>query len=357
MIRIYIIYHINGGGFMKKIALATAALLSISAAHAYQAELQGNIGYYDAELNDGNYNAGLKGTYYTKKLDTSKGPLAEAAFLNQATSVSMAYSYGKLNADVNLADTFKQKADAQKAKYPSADPTIIDKKVAETAAALGLDSNFKAELDTEQHSYGVKAETYMPTAWVPVYASASYNHSKTDARNAFTANQFDDDSGDRYALEVGAMLAPNFLVAVGYTSVASNESLDAFNIVDNGLMLATMESRTIGKDQDAVTVRTKYVGAIDGTNMALGFETGLVYGEEFMSHVKTDLYLTPKFSVGASFAKADYTSASVPTSATGIDINYFITPSIQLGVNYVYANGKNSAKDAQLGGVEAKFRF
>jgi hypothetical protein len=37
-----------------------------------------------------------------------------------------------------------------------------------------------------------------------------------DGKNSETP----DDNGDRYALEVGALAAPNFLVAVGYTSVA-----------------------------------------------------------------------------------------------------------------------------------------
>ncbi len=46
------------------------------------------------------------------------------------------------------------------------------------------------------------------------------------------AGNVTDDNGDRYALELGALLvAPNFLVAVGYTSVADQTSYDAFNIV------------------------------------------------------------------------------------------------------------------------------
>jgi len=33
---------------------------------------------------------------------------------------------------------------------------------------------------------------------------------------------------------VGALAAPNFLVAVGYTSVADQFALDAFNVMSNG---------------------------------------------------------------------------------------------------------------------------
>ncbi|TCB49336.1 carbapenem susceptibility porin CarO [Acinetobacter sp. ANC 4779] len=305
---------------MKKLGLATALLLAMTGAHAYQAEVQGTVGYYDAELNDGNYNVGAQGTYYFNDIDTSKGPLAEAAFLNQATSISAGYNFGQLTADIQTPRN--------------------------------------EELDVEQHSYGVKGETYIPTSIVPVYASASYNHSKTDAKNGFTAQNIQaDDSGDRYALELGALVAPNFLIALGYTSVAATQSLDTFNILNNGLMSATMEARAIQKDQDAITARTKYVGPIDGTNMSIGFEAGLVYGEDTLYNLKSDLYLTPKFSVGASYAEGSYKSATVPSSATGVNVNYFVTPAIGLGMSYVYANGENGANDAQLGGLSAKFRF
>ena len=340
------------GVTVKKLYLASALLLAATGAQAYQVELQGNVGYYDAELNDGNYNVGVQGTYYFKDLDTSKGPLAEAAFLNQASSVSLGYSFGQLTADVDFSS---------KRPAPHSNPIIqaqIDAKINEYAAEHGLDKNLQGELDTQQHSYGIKAETYIPTAVVPVYASASYNHSVTDARTKFTAvNVNDDDSGDRYALEVGAMLAPNFLLAVGYTSVSANQSLDTFNILNNGLMSATMEARAIKEDQDAVTARTKYVGPIDGTDMSIGFEAGLVYGEETLYRLKTDLYVTPKLGFGVSYMEGSYKSQSLPTSATGFNANYFVTPNLSLGVDYVYADGKTGAQDAQLGAANLKLRF
>jgi hypothetical protein len=76
------------------------------------------------------------------------------------------------------------------------------------------------------------------------------------------------------------------LVAVGYTSVADQFALDAFNVMSNGAVKAVGEAATIGEDQDAVTARTKYVGNIDGTNMALGLEAGLVYGEDTAYQLK-----------------------------------------------------------------------
>ena len=313
---------------MKKLGLATALLLAMTGAQAYQAEVQGTVGYYDAELNDGNYNVGAQGTYYFKDIDTSKGPLAEAAFLNQASSISAGYNFGQLTSDINSSVT-----------------------VGGTTVAIN------EEFNVEQHSYGVKGETYIPTSVVPVYASASYNHSKTDAKNGFTTLRQDRKTGDRYALELGALVAPNFLVAVGYTSATEKDSLDTFNILNNGLMSASMEARSIEKDNDAITARTKYVGPIDGTNMSIGFEAGLVSGEETMYQLKSDLYVTPKLGLGLSYTDGSYKSYTVPTSAVGVNASYFVTPAVSLGASYVYANGEYGANDAQLGAVNAKFRF
>ncbi|MDM1737272.1 porin Omp33-36 [Acinetobacter towneri] len=294
---------------MKKLGLATALLLAMTGAQAYQFEVQGQSEYIDNTVNDQDFYGALQGTYYFKNVDATKGPLAEAAFLNQASNFSLAYNYGE-------------------DKLPGNRDVV--------------------------HVYGAKAEAYVPTKLVPAYASASYSHTITDNKTGEP-----NDNGDRYALELGAVVAPNFLVAVGYTSVADQYSLDAFNILSNGVAKAALESLSIGEDpnydQDAITARTKYVGAIDGTNMAVGFEAGLVYGEDTMYNLKTDLYLTPALSVGASYVE---TSAdSVVDSAWGANVNYFITPAVAVGASYVNANAVGEAVDTQTVGVNAKFRF
>ena len=58
---------------MKKVYLASALLLAVTGAQAYQAEVQGTVGYYDAELNDGNYNVGYKGLIILKMSTLLKG--------------------------------------------------------------------------------------------------------------------------------------------------------------------------------------------------------------------------------------------------------------------------------------------
>ncbi len=291
---------------MKKLGLATALLLAMTGAQAYQFEVQGQAEYIDTTTNDKDFIGGVQGTYYFKNVDSTKGPLAEAAFLNQASNVAVAYNYGEVGSQ---------------------------------------------GVDVVAHNFGAKAEAYVPTKVVPVYASASYSHTILDSKNANNT----DDNGDRYALEVGALPTQNFLVAVGYTSVADQAAVDAFNVMGNGVAKAAAEAATIGQDQDAITARAKYVGAIDDTNMAIGFESGIIYGDDTAYQFKTDLFVTPKLSVGASYAESSF--AGTPDSAWGANVNYFITPAVAVGASYVNANAEEVALDTQTVGVNAKFRF
>ena len=291
---------------MKKLGLATALLLAMTGAQAYQFEVQGQAEYIDTTANDKDFTGGVQGTYYLKNVDSTKGPLAEAAFLNQASNVSVAYNYGEVGSKGT---------------------------------------------DVVAHNFGAKAEAYVPTKVVPVYASASYSHTILDSKNANNT----DNNGDRYALEIGALPTQNFLVAVGYTSVADQAAVDAFNVMGNGVAKAAAEATTIGQDQDAITARTKYVGAIDDTNMAIGFESGIIYGDDTAFQLKTDLFVTPKLSFGASYAESSF--AGTPDSAWGANVNYFITPAVAVGASYVNANAEEVALDTQTVGVNAKFRF
>ena len=306
---------------MKKLGLATALLLAMTGAQAYQFEVQGQAEHIDNTANDKDFAGAVQGTYYLKDVDASKGPLAEAAFLNQASNVSLAYTYGEYDV--------------------AADTRVSEEGVNQTS-----------------HTFGAKGEAYIPTKLVPAYASASYSHTITDGKDGQK-----NDNGDRYALEVGVLPISNFLVAVGYTSVADQTSYDAFNIVSNGVAKAALETMTINEDQDAITARTKYVGAIDGTTMSIGFESGLVYGEDTAYNLGTTLYLNPKLSVGVSYMESSY--AGSPDKALGANVNYFVTPAVSVGASYVNANyeTKNAnldqdvATDTQTVGLNAKFRF
>ncbi|MDQ8936883.1 porin Omp33-36 [Acinetobacter rudis] len=311
---------------MKKLGLATALLVAMTGAQAYQFEVQGQSEYVDASINGKNFTGGVEGTYYLKDVDSSKGPLAEAAFLNQASSVSAAYNYAELDV--------------------------------------------KNDSKVKNHSYGLKAEGYVPTKYVPVYASASYNHSVTKQ------NGYSDDNGDRYALEVGAVVAPNTLVAVGYTGTPDQFVFDTFNIMDNGIANSAMQSAgAIRSKTDAATARIKHVGQISGTNMAVGVEVAGLFADNNMYGMNADLYLNPKLSVGATFVGTDGRARFAGLNdgynvgrfdqAYGANVNYFVTPAIAVGVSYLHANqkdapavnGKAVKLDTDTVGVNAKFRF
>ncbi len=289
---------------MKKLGLATALVLAMTGAHAYQIEVQGQTEALDSNADNrdfNNYSVGGQATYYFKNVDASKGPLAEAAFINQASNVAFAYNF------------------------------------------INLDF-------VKSNNVGVKGELYLPTSIVPVYSSLSYNAADNDGKYGEP-----DDRGQRWAVEFGSVIAPNFLVAVGYTNVEEQFSLDTFKSLNSGIYKSFVDADTIGEDQDAITARTKYVGAIDGTPMSIGFETGLVYGDATAYELKTDLYLNSQLSAGASYAESSFDWT--PDSAWGVNVNYFVTPAIAVGASYVNANAVDSDDDIQTIGLNAKLRF
>lgn len=92
---------------MKKLILP--ALIAISAtstvlADVYSYEIDGAATRVDVEDVETDV-LGLGGTYYFSGVDDSKGPLAEAAFLHQASSLSLSYDKSEiddLGADVDI---------------------------------------------------------------------------------------------------------------------------------------------------------------------------------------------------------------------------------------------------------------
>lgn len=83
---------------MKKqiVASAIVAALSLNVAYAYQAELNGGVSYDRVNLTGGHasaVDAGVGATVYLDPVATNRGPLAEAAFINRASSGTLAYNY------------------------------------------------------------------------------------------------------------------------------------------------------------------------------------------------------------------------------------------------------------------------
>lgn len=80
---------------MKKLLLtAVISVLSLNAAHAYQVELNGGLSF-DGHPSNTNDTLGVDGsaTYYFNAVQGKTGPLAEAAFIERASSVTAGYGY------------------------------------------------------------------------------------------------------------------------------------------------------------------------------------------------------------------------------------------------------------------------
>ena len=88
----------------KKTALVAGIglALSVTAQADYQWELGGGYQYSETDIDtrfeDGTVetNAGaLNGSWYLENVDTSKGPLSEAAFLDHASDITLSGTYGE----------------------------------------------------------------------------------------------------------------------------------------------------------------------------------------------------------------------------------------------------------------------
>jgi hypothetical protein len=94
--------------FKKHLMAAGIALVVSGAAHAdYRWEIDATAGRSNIDIgrDDGDVDVfGIGGSFFLDDVDTSKGPLTEAAFLDQASSISAAYIYTDLDDIVDDLD-------------------------------------------------------------------------------------------------------------------------------------------------------------------------------------------------------------------------------------------------------------
>ncbi len=150
---------------MKKLAIASALLSAVAlttgtAAHAYQAEVGASLGYIDPDHGSSGSSYGLKGTYYLEPVQVRDSPLAEAAFLDRASNVSVGVNYD----DADRSDELV---------------------------------------------YGVEAEYFVPNSKFYVSGELSRSEVSESGRS--------DTDTTLFGAEVGYLLAPGLLVAAGLT--------------------------------------------------------------------------------------------------------------------------------------------
>lgn len=238
---------------MKKRALATALMLTITAgaANAYQAEVGATLGYVDA--GDGTLVVGVDGTYYLQPVQTKDLPLNEAAFLNRASNVYGSLAY----ADNDLTDV-----------------TTI----------------------------GAGVEYFVPNSDFYLHAGAGLNQS--DVIDTTT-----------YLLEAGYLPVSNFLLAAGISGTrvdgGSNSSdpllrakyvtnVSGYDVnLEGGLTFADDTAFTLGGD--VYLDKTFSIGASY-------FDSGVKDVDGIFS-IRAKKFFTPQVSLGANIDLADEANA------------------------------------------------
>lgn len=267
---------------LKKLALATALIAGLGTAHAYQAEV--NVGYENTDIDDTDSvdTYAISGKYYLNGVQVKNAPLAEAAFLDKASNIGLAY-----------------------------------------ANASTGDDGFELEIDT----IGINGEFFIPNS--QFYIAGSLNRAEVTFESEF-GEVSDDNTG--YAIEAGYLPINGLLLAAGI----SKENIDATQVAKKGFVNAYSTATALA-DDTAVTLRAKYVTLI-GNHFA-NFEASTAFGDENAYGVAADLYIDPTLSVGVSINDATLEDFDTIFS---VRAQKFFTPAIAVGLNYTTTEGADS---------------
>lgn len=262
---------------MKKLAIASALLSALAVtgtAHAYQAEVGASAAYVDPDRGSSGSEFGVNGTYYFNPVQTRNSPLAEAAFLDRASNVS-------------------------------------------------VQASFADRGETDDNTYGIAAEVFIPNSDFYVSGNVSQNEQE---RINFLGQKYDFDT-TYYGAEVGYLAAPGLLIAAGLKGYDNDN--------DDGV---------------DPTIRAKYVTSLsNGKNINL--EAGAAFGDLDEFNVAADYYIDKTLSVGADYYNNDVSDRS----EFGITARKFFNQQVSLegrvGFGEQYNNDYNSF------GLAAKYRF
>ncbi len=286
---------------MNKISLITAILSSFIGfnANAYQTEVNGS--YEHTEIEEGKINTvTLSGQYYFNPVETRNAPLAEAAFLDKASNLGLAYSYSKIKDD---------------------DEDLVD---------------------FQFNTLGLESELFIPDS--QFYVSGALH--RTNVKATVHGLGSESDNGNGYEFEAGFLPINGLLFAVGVADFS--ESMNPVKIAKYGFVTNFSNAAVVSGENDdtAVSLRAKYVSEIGGyyTN----FEAQTYIGDETTYRLGADLYLDPTLSIGLSFADS---TADDSDSIFNIRAQKFITSQFALGVGYT------TVEDVDSYGINGTFRF
>ena len=201
---------------MKKLSLITALLSSCVAlnANAYQTEATGAYEYVDMDGGKTN-SAAISGKYYFNPVQTRNAPLAEAAFLDKASSIGGGYAYSKLQDDEDFGD---------------------------------LQFNI----------IGVEGEIFIPDT--QFYISGALH--RTNIKATINGLGSESDNGNGYEFEAGFLPVNGLLLAVGVADFS--ESINPVKVAKYGFVTNLSNAAVVSGDNDdtAVSLRAKYVQSL-----------------------------------------------------------------------------------------------
>ena len=262
---------------MKKLAIASALLSALAVtgtANAYQAEVGASAGYVDPDNGSSGSEFGVNGTYYFKPVQTRNAPLAEAAYLDRAGNVS-------------------------------------------------VNANFADRGDTDDTTYGVAAEYFVPNS--DFYVSGSVSQNEQEFRDVF-GQKYDWDT-TYYSAEVGYLPAPGLLIAAGLKGYDN----DADDGVDP-------------------TIRAKYVTTLTN-GKDINLEAGAAFGDLDEYNLAADYFIDKTLSIGADYLNNDLEDRS----EFGISARKFFNQQVSLEGRVGF--GEQFNNDYNTFGVAAKYRF
>lgn len=268
---------------LSAVLLSLFTASGLATANSYQYEIRGNFNHYhlDEEITVEDDVYTLEGTYYFTPINTQQYPLAEAAFMARAKSLSLDYSDSRSDvqgrSDLNPSKVFTQDA--------------TDQQLTATARAYWFDGWLYTAVSIAESRVKYTVLTHTNGVLTEKISGEHHDHAYVDG-------------------SIGVSPAAGLLI---YTNIYDGRSYS-----------------------DSPNINVQYLHDFGGTALAAHLRYIDLYDNE-VTNLQLDYYLTPRLSVGAGYEHADHYNLSYDWA---INSRYFVTHNISIECSYEhYADG------------------
>ena len=249
---------------MKKITTIALLTLTSALAQAYQVEVNGGYSFTDLDIDgsDGLDNYNIGGTYYIAPVVATNGPLAEAAFLQNASNVILNYANSSSN-----------------------------------------------DIDFEVDAVTVGGEYYLPND--PFYVSASYSSLNLEFGP-------DDSDADVFTASVGYLPVSNALLTIGLLNADADDdsetdvTLGAKYVGDTGANFYNLEGSVVFADDDNIINAAADFYVNPNASIGVTYADGDLLGEDQFG-VRGQYFFTPQYAIGASYTSGEIADIDADT--------------------------------------------